>query len=555
MSLLINMKAILISPNIVTQKGDFFGSGIPYMPFTVAYVAAFLREKKHAVFVIDAFGEDPTKVTEEQGHFIQGITAKQIAAQIKKEEEQTPVDLMVISAERVIAHNAILNSIEEIRKENKNTPICVMENTQAVSAYALKEVYKEFFEKGANFVVTGEPELRIEKVLDALKKENKKEREKALAEIDGIIIKSETEIIRKEKKEYLQQAALDALPFPAWDLFPLEKYWGLGYAHAPLTKKRYLPLLTSRGCPYPCGFCVVPATNERKWRARSAKNVVDEMEFFIKKFGVEEFHLEDLNPTINKTRMKEISEEIIKRNIHVQWKIGSGTKIETVDKETLTIMAKAGCTYVSLSPESGSPEMLKKMNKPFDHKLALELVGHMHQLHVTTQACFVLGYPQETESDRKMTYEYIKALAKAGCDEVALFIMAPVPGASTYQKYKDEIEKENKKVALQEMSFSPRWRKDYALYKNMRTKAYLLFVITKLLYHPIKTLTQPINVVTGHFKTKMEMTLFRVAKTYWLNGKRKISTKKEVLVIAWIIGIFVLYYIIRALDIIIYMKK
>src|SRR3989338_1895527 len=345
------MKAILISPNIVTQKGDFFGSGIPYMPFTVAYVTAFLREKKHDIVVIDAFGEDPTKVTEEHGHFIQGITAKEVKEKITLENKKSPANLIIISAERVIAHNAILSIIEEIRKEEKNILIAIIENTQAVSAYALKHVFEEFFEKGANSIVTGEPEHRVEKTLQALKKENKKEQEKALAEIDGIILKNDTngEITKKEKKEYLQTPILDALPFPAWDLFPLEKYWELGYAHAPLTKNKYLPLLTSRGCPYLCGFCVVPTTNERKWRSRTAKNVVDEMEYLIKKFGIEEFHLEDLNPTINKTRMKEISEEILKRNINVQWKIGSGTKIETVDKETLTMMAKAGCTFVSLS--------------------------------------------------------------------------------------------------------------------------------------------------------------------------------------------------------------
>jgi radical SAM superfamily enzyme YgiQ (UPF0313 family) len=53
---------------------------------------------------------------------------------------------------------------------------------------------------------------------------------------------------------------LDSLPFPAWALFPLENYWNLRFAHGPQTTERYLPLLTSRGCPYPCKFCVAPTT-------------------------------------------------------------------------------------------------------------------------------------------------------------------------------------------------------------------------------------------------------------------------------------------------------
>ena len=88
----------------------------------------------------------------------------------------------------------------------------------------------------------------------------------------------------------------------------------------------------------------------------------------------------------------------------------------------------------------------------------------------------------------------------------------------------------------------------------MRTKAYLLFGITKLLYHPIKTLKQPLNILTGHFETKMEMTLFRVAKTYLYSFKKKIISHREFLVLAWILGIFVLYYVIRAIDMIKYIQ-
>ena len=75
-----------------------------------------------------------------------------------------------------------------------------------------------------------------------------------------------------------RSADLDSLPFPAWDLFPLENYWKLGYAHAPFTTRRYLALLTSRGCPFDCGFCITPEVSSRRWTARSAENVADEIQ-------------------------------------------------------------------------------------------------------------------------------------------------------------------------------------------------------------------------------------------------------------------------------------
>ncbi|MEW6617669.1 MAG: B12-binding domain-containing radical SAM protein [Patescibacteria group bacterium] len=524
----------LISPNIVTQKGDFFGSGIPYMPFTAAYAAAMLQKSGYFVQVIDAFGEAPTKVTEQQGHFIQGLTPEEVVQKINSYSSH-----IVISAERVISHDALIAIIDAAKKKYPKIPIIILENTQAVSAYALREIYPEFFAQGASAIITGEPEERI---VEYLEKEPKK--------IDGIIINEKNNHVHiNEKTANITDPS--KLPFPAWELFPLENYWKLGYAHAPLTGKKYLPLLTSRGCTFQCGFCVIPFTNQRKWRPRSAKNVVDEIEYMANKFEVMEFHLEDLNPTIDKRRIQEISTEILKRNLNITWKIGSGTKIETVDRETLTIMAKSGCTFLSFSPESGSLKVLKKMNKPFNHELALDLVRHMNALHITTQACFVLGYPGETEQDRQLTYEYCKKLAQADCDEIALFVMAPVPGAGTYREYKTKIEQSNKKVSLQEMSFSPRWREDYAVYKKFRLRTYAGFMLYKMLYHPSKILRQAWNIVTGAFQTKMEMTLYRIAKVYWFNIKRK----KNMLVLVWIMLIFITYYIARIIDIMHYIKK
>ena len=93
-----------------------------------------------------------------------------------------------------------------------------------------------------------------------------------LKTLNGIITKN----FSNDKIDFVSN--LDDLSFPAWEDFPLENYWKLGYSHGPLSDKKYLPMLSSRGCPYPCNFCVVPKTNERKWRSRSPENVVKEFE-------------------------------------------------------------------------------------------------------------------------------------------------------------------------------------------------------------------------------------------------------------------------------------
>ena len=268
------MEITLIGANIVSQKRDFSGTGIPYFPLVTAYAAATLRKNKIDLNLIDAFGEDPFKITEKEDKIIQGLTPDDVAKKINLE-----TDLIIIPSERVVAHKAVLGIISHIRKISNfsSTPILILENTQAVTAYALRFVKDDLFREGADYILTGEPEEKLLSFIHALSKEGK-ERVNQMSQIPGIIFQDENnDEIFNESRSYISD--IDNLGFPPWDLFNLENYWSLDYAHGPLTSNKYFPLLTSRGCPYPCTFCVVPETNEKKWRARSATNVVDESTF------------------------------------------------------------------------------------------------------------------------------------------------------------------------------------------------------------------------------------------------------------------------------------
>ena len=464
------MNIVLINHNIVNQKGDFFGTGIPYLPLSLAYVAGALRAKGHNVAVVDAFGENPFKVRSEGKFNVQGLTPSEIIEKIPKN-----IEAIFIYAGQAVAHIIILQIIEEI-KRTFSIPIIMLENTQAVTAYSLLKTYKEFLQKGADYVIVGEAEERSCLLLEQLSNSQ--------ITVDGLVYKNKEGKLVQNQKTFFNKE-LDNLPFPAWDLFPVSNYWKLGYAHGPLSTEKYMPLLTSRGCPYGCEFCVTPLTSGRRWRGRSAKNVVDEIEHWQKTYGVTEFHIEDLNPTVNKERMKELAHEILTHKLDIILKIVSGTKIETVDEETLDLMYQCGFRYVSISPESGSVEVLKNMNKPFDHKRGLELVRHMHKLGVTTQACFVLGYPGETPKQLMMSRNYVRQLTKAGIDEVALFIMTPVPGSVAYDLGQSGYKN------ISELTFSPTWRSDYKTLNSFRWKTYALFFFWKLFWHPIKLFKQP----------------------------------------------------------------
>ena len=146
------------------------------------------------------------------------------------------------------------------------------------------------------------------------------------------------------------------------------------------------------------------------------------------------------------------------------------------------------------------------MDKPFNHQRALELLKRLNKNRVTTQACFVLGYLNETDEDRKLTQKYIKELVKAGVDEVALFIMTPIPGTYTF----DKVEKNYDNYS--QLTFSPKWRADYRKLSSFRVRTYMKFLLWKMRYHPLKLFKQFLNFLTGRFNTKMEMTAFRWLK-------------------------------------------
>jgi anaerobic magnesium-protoporphyrin IX monomethyl ester cyclase len=476
---------VLVSPPTLYDPRDPFSTGIVYMPIGLAYGAAALRDAGYAVEVIDAFGERPDRAGLIGSMVMLGLSPDCVA---KRVQGSRPM-LVVVYANQLTNHDAVIEILRRIRFALPTAVVAVAENTQAVTAYQLMPVADELFSAGANLILAGEMEERIVAVCDALSRGV----QPSQVDVDGV----STDLQRRVPLNRIVD--LDVLPFPAWDLFPLTNYWSWGFSHGPLTSDRYLPLLTSRGCPYPCKFCVVPSTNQRKWRSRSAQNVEAEIRYWRELYDVCEFHVEDLNPTISDARMRELSELLIKAQ-PVIWKIVAGTKVESIKSaETLSAMASSGLRYLSMSPESGSPDLLKKIGKPFDVGHAMTIIRCAREHGVFTQACFVLGFPGESDRDRFKTLALILKMTWGGIDEIAVFIITPVPGSAIYAEYDGQFS------SLSQLHFSPSWRRDFKILVFWRVLAYSLFLVTKFFRHPILMLHQARNLLRGSYQTKMEM--------------------------------------------------
>ena len=260
----------------------------------------------------------------------------------------------------------IQNMINEINPGD----ICLFENIQTTNSFSLKKIVNYLFDKGCDLTIFGEPERRIKEIIKGvLENEN-------LENIPDIAFKKNNQIVCTKHDEY--DNLLDELPLPLWNKFDMSGYWKMNFSHAPVKKNsKFLPILSSRGCPFRCKFCVSPMLNP-KWRKRSAKSVADEMEFFYKTMNVTDFHFSDLDPTVDEKRTAEICKQLISKNLPIEWKLAQGTKIETIKNiETLELMKKSGLTFFAFSPESGSKELMKKLNKPFDYDHALKITKHL----------------------------------------------------------------------------------------------------------------------------------------------------------------------------------
>ncbi len=228
-----------------------------------------------------------------------------------------------------------------------------------------------------------------------LTKKNKKE-------VKGVYLKDgNNKTFYTGKAEWIKE--LDELPFPALHKIDIKKY------RVPLSKKKPISnIITSRGCPFSCIFCLRPGGN--RWRARSAENVVDEIEWQVKKFGVKEICIFDDNFTLDIKRAKRICDLIVERNIKVKLQFTNGIRADRVDKEFLEKFKKAGGWLVGVAPETGNKETLRKIKKGLSFDQVKKVVKWSKELGLITHSYFMVGFPWETKKHIEDTINFAREL-------------------------------------------------------------------------------------------------------------------------------------------------
>ncbi len=481
------MKVVLINPPLIDVKTNF--AGIANIPLGITYLAAYLREKKIDVKIIDGFGEATRMIRPfKKGYVMVGLSPEEIVAKIDPDTKY--VGISVLSS---VFHSIGVRIIKEIKKKYPKIKVMVGGNHPTF-------IYKEFLEEGADYVVLGEGE---ESTLDLIKG-------KPLSKIDGIAYKDKKGRIKVNPK-YRFIKDLNKLPFPARDLLLLENYWELGSAHGPVNA-RYTSMMTTRGCPFGCKFCSSPAFWQRTFRKINPKRVVDEIEHCINEFGITEFHFEDDNITLDKNHIIGICKEILDRGLRITFNTPNGIRADTVDEETLHWMKKAGCYHVTLAPESGSKRVLDLMGKNINLDHMVKVVRILNRLKIKVCTFFIIGYPGENSKDRKITTRFMKRLVRAGLDETSIGIVIPLPGSEIFSKFKKGEDFKDWEDLLITV---PKWRKDYKMLNKARVRMAASFYITQILHRPTKFFKHFINVARGRQETKTDMALMRLIRIFF----------------------------------------
>ncbi|HRA69067.1 MAG TPA: radical SAM protein, partial [Caldilinea sp.] len=240
------------------------------------------------------------------------------------------------------------------------------------------------------------------------------ESEDPCANILGLAWRNGDEIVINPDRPFIPN--LDDLPIPLHERLPLDKQ------RMPMIKGPFTFIVTSRGCPAGCKYCIKHVSYQNSVRVRSAENIVDELEY-LGKLGITNIHMYADLFTVNREHVVELCRLIIARGVKIRWTCNS--RVDYVDEEMLRLMGQAGCWLISWGIESANEMVLKRARKGYKKEQAFKALKWARAAGIKNWGYFIIGLPGETEASIQETMAYSKELPV----DIALFhIAAPYPG-------------------------------------------------------------------------------------------------------------------------------
>jgi len=320
------MKVFILNPLIYSKKKSIMNTR-PRQPLDLAYIASLLLKRGHEIKFLDAN--------------VLKYDADKTISEIKAYNP----DILILTSspvDRWECPNSYIDSVFEIiNKANIHPTILIGSHGSLTPEWIFKKC-------SVDFIVRNEPEIIVLNLVEALAKKED------ISKIRGVSYKIDRKVVNNEDASRIEN--LDELPFPAYELLPMDKY---KYSSEDLSQP-FSIMLTSRGCPFNCSFCLKTMSKD-KYIVRSPKNVVEEIKHLVNNFKIKSIFFQDWEFTINKERVEQICDSIINKGIKVLW--GCNARANDLSEELVEKMKKAGCARINIGFESGSQKILDNINK------------------------------------------------------------------------------------------------------------------------------------------------------------------------------------------------
>ncbi|PMP90190.1 MAG: B12-binding domain-containing radical SAM protein [Caldisphaera sp.] len=386
------MKVVLTLPPEIHNLEIYSVTGMKAPPLGILSIASVLENAGHKVKVIDS----PTL----------RLDFKSWLSEIKSFNP----DIIGISMQTPMAPKGY-QAVKIVKQEIQDIPVIAGGTHPSV-------LYNEALQNGYDIVVRGEGELTMLELTNYL--ERKGLDKTGLNDIAGIAFKSSSgDLIKTRDRPLIQN--LDELPWPARHLVDMNNYTlfnkNINISH----------IMASRGCPYGCMYCITSYYWGRRFRYRSAENVVNEIEYLYNKYNSKTIVFTDDEFTANWKFVRDFITLIKSRGLDVSF--SCGTRVDLINKDLMKLLYDNGCNALYFGVESASQDTLNKIGKRITIEQAKKAFSWAKELKGFTTGSFILGFPWETIDDMKNTVNFAIKLDPNYAQFTAL---TPYPGTPLY---------------------------------------------------------------------------------------------------------------------------
>jgi len=400
------MKILIINPPAYNKK-DYIREGrcmqtksswaALWMPLSLAYTAAFLRQDGYNILLIDCIAEK--------------INNKDL---LELAEKFSPELIIVNTAFPSIKGD--METVSLIKNSFPSPSQIFSKNLGGRAKIAIIGLYPTLLEKRslkefnqADFAVVGEPEWVVKNLSQALENDN------PLEKINGLVYRRDGEI-KINLPQDLSKNDINQLPFPARDLLNNGAYC------LPTNGEKFTLLSVGRGCPYNCSFCVANLYYGKKFRKREVDSIVNEIEECLNKYRIKNFLFWGESFSIDSVYGEKICDEIIKRNLKITW--ATASRVDTLNKQLLEKMKKAGCHLLSLGIESFNQKIIDLTHKNISLEQIEKAIALVKKAGINSMGHFIFGLPGETKKTAKKT---IKWACQSSLNYAQFYCVVPYP--------------------------------------------------------------------------------------------------------------------------------